>query len=287
MSNKYFSFRFDVDTYRCTKIGIPNLIKLGQDLDITFTFFMSMGRAVSKYQYLKKIFIKKQAGGEQIYKLSNMHKLTPQGFLTTALFNPLIGSGSINLIKELDQHGHEIGLHGGRNHATWQNDYQNWSDDKIISELQWALNQYALSGLKQPVGFSSPGWNTSKKLAPLLKSLGFQYWVDVYGEAYQEIIKPNGQEDLLAIPTNILGEPGGIGYLEHCRAKGMNDEALLDDFKARLNRKDHLAIAYDHPYYAGVFELDILKKMIQLAQSEGFEVLNFSELIEKQREAQP
>jgi hypothetical protein len=37
---KYFCFRFDVDTPKCIKKGVPNLISLSKKLDVPFTFFI-------------------------------------------------------------------------------------------------------------------------------------------------------------------------------------------------------------------------------------------------------
>ena len=51
---KYFCFRFDVDTPKCIKSGVPNLISLSKKLDVPFTFFINMGRGTSRWSFIKK-----------------------------------------------------------------------------------------------------------------------------------------------------------------------------------------------------------------------------------------
>ena len=88
---KYFCFRFDVDTHRCLDRGVPNLIKLGKELEVPFTFFVNMGRAVSRMNYFRKIFKKNSVG---VAKLSNLDKLGLRDFFIASILNPKVGNNS-------------------------------------------------------------------------------------------------------------------------------------------------------------------------------------------------
>jgi hypothetical protein len=115
-------------------------------------------------------------------------------------------------------------------------------------------------------------------LHSILESLGFLYVADAHGKNLTSIKYAEAATSLLQVPTNILGKSGGIGYLENLRAREMDDEAILNDFSIQLNEKS-LAIVYDHPYYAGIRELPILKAMIGLARSKGFQVVTLETLV--------
>src|SRR5687767_11696740 len=46
--SRLFAVRFDIDSYRCLVEGVPNLIRVAAELDCAFTFFATMGRAISR-----------------------------------------------------------------------------------------------------------------------------------------------------------------------------------------------------------------------------------------------
>lgn len=278
---KYFCFRFDVDTHRCLTKGVPNLMTLAQSLDVRFTFFVNMGRAVSRKQYLKKSFQRKQVQQSQITKLSNMQKLGVADYMITSLFNPEVGKRHLGLIKQLHQNGHEVGLHGGKNHALWQNFGKSWSEEQIQQEVEWGLQSMRQAEVKSPFGFASPGWQGSTQLNVVLQRLGFAYVADVYGNDCEEIIKANSDLSLPQLPTNIVGEPGGVGYIEYLRAKGMDDAQIIQDFTRRLETKNELAVVYDHPYYVGVQELSMVREMIAVAKFMDFEVTTLAQIVQE------
>jgi len=99
---KYFCFRFDVDTPKCIKKGVPNLISFSKKLDVPFTFFINMGRGTSRWSYIKKTL---PFGNKSIAhttpKLSNLKKLGLWNYFLMALMNPKVGNSHPNIIKSL------------------------------------------------------------------------------------------------------------------------------------------------------------------------------------------
>lgn len=274
---KYLCFRFDVDTHKCIRDGVPNLLTLAKDQHVKFTFFINVGKAIDRWHLLKSSFKKNQK--KNIKSLSPITKLGLKDYLIISLLNPFIGMKYANDIKMISKHGHEIGLHGGMNHQTWFNDAKSWSAEKIKKELLWAMNILNHINKKPVIGFTSPGWNGSYKINSVLKQLGFLYVSDIHSsKPIEKIIETKG---LTKIPTNIAGEPGGVGYLEHCRALKMTDSQILADFKDKLDRRKKLAVIYDHPYYAGVKELILLKKMIELAKNMSVSIIMMKEILNK------
>ena len=276
---KYFCFRFDVDTPKCIQTGIPNLIGLSKELDVPFTFFVYMGRGTSRWSFIKKIFSpRNNSTTDSTQKLSNLNKLGLWNYLFMALANPQVGNSYPGIIQSLEKAGHEVGLHGGSNHGEWQNESHAWKKQKFLEEVVLALDSLTRCLKKKPVGFSSPGWQGSNNLHGILESLGFLYVADAHGENLKDITHARYASNLLQVPTNILGEPGGIAYLEILRARRIDDSAILKDFSSKLNDRP-FAVIYDHPYYAGIRELPMLKAMVGLVRSKGFQVVTLSTLV--------
>jgi peptidoglycan/xylan/chitin deacetylase (PgdA/CDA1 family) len=278
---KYFCFRFDVDTPKCIKKGVPNLISLSKKLDVPFTFFINMGRGTSRWSFIKKIIpFSSKSIPHTTFKLSNLKKLGLWDYFIMALFNPQVGNSHPHIIKSLKKAGHEVGLHGGSNHGEWQNESHSWSKQKFLDEVAPALQSLTKYLGKKPTGFSSPGWKGSNDLNTILESLDFYYVADAYGGNLQNITCAKNTSNLLQVPTNILGEPGGIAYLESLRARNMNDNEILKDFSSKLDER-FFAVLYDHPYYAGIQELPMMEMMVDLVRSKGFQIVTLKTLVEK------
>jgi peptidoglycan/xylan/chitin deacetylase (PgdA/CDA1 family) len=277
---RYFSFRFDVDTHRCLALGVPELLKLGARLDVRFTFFVNMGRAVSRPQFVGKLLRARGGGrnGRRVYRLSSMQKLGLRDYLTAAVLNPKVGSSYGCVLRETEARGHEIGLHGGRNHAGWQSSGRFWSRSKLESEVAWGLAALDAACLSRPVGFASPGWQGSIELVSVLEEYGFHYVADAHGVGLERVGPWGRNRSLIEVSTGILGEPGGVGYLEYMRARGHSDGEVLADFAARLDATRDFAVVYDHPFYAGLRELATIEAMVGAARERGFEVVPLREL---------
>jgi peptidoglycan/xylan/chitin deacetylase (PgdA/CDA1 family) len=277
---RYFSFRFDVDTHRCMARGVPNLLELAARLDARYTFFVNMGRAVSRRSFAAKFFRATANGsnGSRVYSLSSMQKLGRRDYLTAAVLNPQVGASYAEILREVEEQGHEIGLHGGRNHARWQSSGAHWSTSKLESEIVWGLKALEAAGVSRPVGFASPGWQGSINLVGVLEELGFLYLADAHGVGLERVAPWGRKHSLIEVSTGILGEPGGVGYLEYMRARGLSAEQVLADFTARLDATRDFAVVYDHPFYAGLRELATIEAMIGAVRDRGFEVVPLREL---------
>ena len=277
---KYFCFRFDVDTPKCIKSGVPNLISLSKELDVPFTFFINMGRGTSRWSFIKKkISFNGNSTPHRTLKLSNLKKLGLWDYFFMAVMNPQVGNTHPDIIQALKKADHEVGLHGGSNHGEWQNESHTWGRKKILEEVMPALDSLIAYLGQRPLGFSSPGWKGSNDLNAVLESLGFHYVADAHGENLKNITYAQNAPNLLQVPTNILGD-GGIAYLENLRGRNINDNAILKDFSSKLDER-FFAVLYDHPYYAGIQELSMLKMMIDLVRSKGFQIVTLKTLAEK------
>ena len=277
--DRYFCFRFDVDTHRCVRRGMPNLLALAADLDARFTFFVNMGRAVSRIRTVRRtIRPGAEEAGKTAAKMPATAKLGVRDTLIAAIANPRVGAGAPHVLRAAAEAGHELGVHGGANHAAWQADARTWSEDRLSAEISAARNSLEAVVGERPGGFASPGWTSPDPLPRILEGLGFRYLADDHGPDRDDVRIADGTRQLLSVPTTITAEPGGVAYLENLAARGLDRTAFHDDFRRRLADR-RLAVVYDHPYFAGVQALDRVRDAVEIARELGFEVARLDQAV--------
>jgi len=282
---RYFCFRFDVDTHKCIKEGVPNLVKLGDELDVRFTFFVNMGRAISHSELVKKLLFKKNVDSnndESNSKYSPLYKLGKKDYIWAAVINPQVGFGNIEIIKELVRKGHEFGLHGGKNHSNWQNNARRWNRKKISKEIKDTLKKLEKSKLPRCKSFCSPGFTCKSLIHAVLSENGFKYASDSFDKddsRTEGINKIYNDSDLINIHVNISSNYD-IAYIENLRARGFKDKQILSDFRNKLNSIKKYAVVYGHPYYEGIRELNILRQLMDEARRQGFTLVTMEKIYE-------
>ena len=279
---RLFCFRLDVDTHLGVGQGMTNLLKLAnEEADARFTFFANMGRAVSRGTSFRELFSKSEAGRQPeqpTNKFSSRQRLGTSGFLVAALLNPRVGAAHGGQLREAVRSGHEVGLHGGLNHAIWMREAHLWNSQRTSAEIDWGLARLKEAGIESSLGFSSPGWNTPPDCTDILSQRGFSYLADIHDPDRQSI-SVDHTTGLRLVPTTIVGEPGGIGYVEFLRSQNLDDREILEEFSRQLEGKQ-LAVVYDHPAYVGRHELEIVCKMFRIARDKGFEIATITEAVQ-------
>lgn len=280
---RYCCFRFDADTHACVSRGIPRLVELAEALGVKFTFFVNMGRAFDPRITLSKAFGRLAARGER-RAMSAASKLGWKESLRAAILNPRAGRSDPAALQMAARGGHEIGLHGGRNHATWERFAHAWSEGRLRAEIETGQRWLAECGLGERIeSFSSPAWNSPAGLQRVLPELGFRVIADAYDKAQDDVTALGG---LVSVPTNITAEPGSAGYLETMRLRGRSTKQVVQDFRTQLATKDRLAVVYDHPFFAGIHALDDLAELVRTAMEQGFVICTIGAAAQRLQEAQ-
>lgn len=278
---KLLAFRFDVDSHRCIRAGVPNLLDLGRKTGARFTFFVNMGRAIDRIASVRALFRRPGETADSRTHLSAREKLGLRQYLVAALLNPRVGGGRPGVIRRMLREGHEVGLHGGRNHASWQAGADEWDEPRFRQEVAAGRRQLLRAAAPAGIdlrGFASPGWQGPPRLWPILAEYGFEYVADTRGRHLEPDQAPPPSE-LWRVPTHLVGEPGGVAYLEYHQAAGRTDDDVLADFERALQEDRQSLVLYDHPYYAGIQRLALLDRMIEAGRRAGYRVETLSQVL--------
>ncbi len=271
---KTLSIRFDIDTPTCLREGVPRLLDLNERLAFRATYFLSVGRAVSRADALGRLLAPRHAATRRAAALSARQKLGLRRYARLALLNPEIGRGSPGIVARLSRSA-EVGLHGGRNHDVWHHQAGDWPRARVEAEIDWALAWLSSQGIAV-LGFACPGFTEPAELAAVLQERGFLYRADRHGAELRGAIEE--RPGFFNLATNLLGEPGGVAYLENKRARGLADAEIRQEFRRDLAAAGDQAVMYDHPYYAGIHALGRRADLVEIAREEGYTIVPMSDL---------
>jgi undecaprenyl phosphate-alpha-L-ara4FN deformylase len=249
--------RVDVDTLRGTREGVPRLLELLGKHAVHATFFFTvgpdnMGRHL--WRMAKPRFALKMLR-------SRATRLYGWEILAAGTCWPgrLIAKEAGSVIREADNAGHEIGLHGWDHHR-WQIRAERMSDDKIRREIALGMNELGNTLGWAPKCSAAPGWKCDERLISLKEEFGFEYNSDCRGHApftpvldsracapqipttlptYDEVIGRGG-----TTPQNYnerllrLIRPDAPNVLTvHAEVEGMAYAALFDSFLSQCRRR--------------------------------------------------
>ena len=251
--------RIDVDTFRGTKFGVPNLCKILSDYSIAASFFFSvgpdnMGRHL--WRLLKPSFLRKmlRTKATSLYGWDVIFRGTfGQG--------PIIGEKLGNIICATANAGHEIGLHAWDHHA-WQAHIDNMEGDAIYYSLEKGVKMLANILGFQPVCSAVPAWKCNNSVLMEKSKFPFVYNSDCRGES---IFLPciDGKE--LAQPQIPVTLPT---YDEVIGQNGISNSNYNDYLLSQL-KIDQLNVLTVHAEVEGITCAGMFGRFVKMAQSIG------------------
>ncbi len=170
--------RIDVDTFRGTKLGVPNLCRLLAKHSIKASFFFSvgpdnMGRHL--WRLLRPTFL---------WKMLRTKAATLYGwdivFKGTFWPGPIIGERLGDVIRDAADAGHEIGLHAWDHHA-WQAHIDSMDSDDIYQSISKGVTLLIKILGKPPVCSAVPGWKCNNLVLKEKCKFPFLYNSDCRG----------------------------------------------------------------------------------------------------------
>jgi undecaprenyl phosphate-alpha-L-ara4FN deformylase len=152
------ALKIDVDTERGTKEGIPNLLHLFKELDISATFLFALGpdntgRAIKRI--FRPGFLKKVARSNVVGMYG--FKTLLNGVLWPG---PHIAKRHGDILRRVREEKHEIGIHC-YDHIRWQDGVQKMSAEEVLAEFQKACCAFTDVFHTRPLSAGAAGWQAN------------------------------------------------------------------------------------------------------------------------------
>jgi len=262
--------RIDVDTYRGTKQGVPELCRILQQNNIKATFFFSvgpdnMGRHL--WRLLKPAFLWKmlRSNAASLYG--------PEIILMGTMWPGLqIGKRLQSIIKATADAGHEIGFHA------WDHHYEQSKIDKLSAAEIHAIIKRGVDALtaitgSAPITAAAPGWRCNDTLLQVKESFDFKYCSDCRGETifYPRVAKMalKTVQVPVTLPT----------YDELIGNNGISDDNY-NEYLLTLLKPDQLNVLTVHAEAEGGKCSKMFAKFIQAATTQGYEFIPLGEIVD-------
>jgi len=263
--------RIDADTFRGTKYGVPNLVRLLGKHDILATFFFSVGPDNMGRHILRLIrpsFLKKmlRSKGLNLYGWDILLK-------GTLWPGPVIGKKLPEVIRSASDAGHEAGFHAWDHHS-WQSRIDKMSTEAIRISLKKGFEMLTRILDHPPVCSAVPGWKCNAFTLVEKTRLPFKYNSDCRGESlFYPLI--NGEE--LTQPQIPVTMPT---YDEVIGRKGISN-ADYNEFLISLLNKDGLNVLTVHAEVEGMKTLDMFGRFLKDARMRGISFVPLGMLLKE------
>jgi undecaprenyl phosphate-alpha-L-ara4FN deformylase len=261
--------RIDVDTFRGTQEGIPNLLKVLAEHRIKASFFFSvgpdnMGRNIWRLfrpEFLRKIWRTKAT------KLYGWDIL----FKGTLWRGPLIGKKLGHLFKVAASEEHELGLHAW-DHYRWQTHIENIASEAIYRELLQGFEVIQECTGTSPVCSAAPAWRITEQTLLEKTKFPFRFNSDCRGTSiFYPVIKGKtlSQPQIpTTLPTfdEVLGREGV-------------DREHYNEYLISLMREESLNVLTIHAEVEGISSLGLFKEFLAELQNRGGHVVPLGKLL--------
>ena len=268
MSERLFSFRWDVDHRVCVTDGIPRIREVCRELGVPNTFFVNMGRSTNLREWLGKGLARSRA---KLADMEAIHLIRKTGLarfaIETVLSRP-VGLSFPGPLRQLQADGHELGLHGGMDHVVWSRRFPELPEDVLAADVDESLGHFVAS-FGPPAGFTSPGFRSDERVMRIVDRIGLRYDGDGIGGA------PGRMDRHWRIPVTLCG-PRTVPFLEWHGARGTAEEAVFQELDRHLEANE-LTVLYGHPCYEGV-RADLLRRVFRRVLDRGFRFVTHAEI---------
>ena len=249
--------RIDVDTFRGTKLGVPNLCEVLAKHEIKASFFFSvgpdnMGRHL--WRLLRPAFLQKmlRTRASSLYGWDILFK-------GTLWPGPVIGEKLGKIIRSTSDAGHEVGLHAWDHHA-WQAHLDTMDGDAIHRSLKKGVELLTRILGRPPACSAVPAWKCNDLVLVEKDKFSFDYNSDCRGT---NIFLPLVEGRELAQPQIPVTLPTYDEVIGQNRVSNRN----YNDYLLSLLEQERLNVLTIHAEVEGINYLEMFDRFIKMAQS--------------------
>jgi undecaprenyl phosphate-alpha-L-ara4FN deformylase len=249
--------RIDVDTFRGTRLGVPNLCRVLARHDIKASFFFSvgpdnMGRHL--WRLLRPAFLRKmlRTRASSLYGWDILFK-------GTFWPGPVIGEKLGKIIRSTSDAGHEVGLHAWDHHA-WQAHLDTMDGDTIHRSLNRGVELLTRVLGRPPACSAVPAWKCNDLVLAEKDKFSFDYNSDCRGTSIFLPLVEGGQLSQPQIPVTLPTYDEVIGH------NGVSNRNY-NDYLLSLLEQEKLNVLTIHAEVEGIACFGMFDRFIKMAQS--------------------
>ncbi len=269
--------RIDVDTFRGTKHGVPNLCRVLAEHSIKASFFFcvgpdNMGRHL--WRLLRPAFLLKmlRTRATNLYGWDILFK-------GTFWPGPVIGEKLAEVIRSAADAGHEVGLHAWDHHA-WQANIDKMDEQAISDSLGKGVNLLTQILGKPPTCSAVPGWKCTDKVLLTKNNFSFEYNSDCRGNSIFQPVVGDAELTQPQIPVTLPT------YDEIVGRNGVTDDNYNDHMLSLIN-DENLNVLTVHAEVEGIAYIEMFQKFLKKASSRGISFVPLGTLLRDCQSIEP
>jgi len=266
--------RIDVDTFRGTRIGVPNLCEALARRGIKAAFFFSvgpdnMGRHL--WRLLRPAFLWKMLR-------TRASRLYGWDILLRGVFwpGPVIGRKLAGVIRDTERAGHEVGLHAW-DHRAWQAHIDRMDPAAIRRSLERGVEMLSEILGHPPTCSAVPGWKCNDRVLAEKASFPFVYNSDCRGDSIFHPLVDGREPAQPQIPVTLPTYDEVIGR------NGVSNDSY-NDYLLGLLRPEKLNGLTIHAEEEGIVCLPMFERFLDKALSLGHQFVPLGVLL---RDSEP
>ena len=256
------ALKIDVDTFRGTREGVPNLLRLLDRHQVPATFLFSLGPDHTG-RALKRVF---RPGF--LSKVSRTSVVSNYGIRTlmygVLLPGPDIGKRCADILRSVKAAGHEVGIHTW-DHIKWQDGVEHADDKWTEREMNRAAIRFAEIFHKPPRTHGAAGWQMNDHAIELTAKLGFEYSSD--GRGYSPFL-PYVNDKVIPCPQL----PSTLPTLDELLCVGDINESNVASHVLKLTEKQpaHVPVYTLHAELEGMKLLPVFDQLLSGWKAQGY-----------------
>jgi peptidoglycan/xylan/chitin deacetylase (PgdA/CDA1 family) len=268
MPDIIIAVKVDVDTERGTRLGVPALARVFDELGIRASFFFSLGpdntgralRRVFRPGFLKKVRRTSVVGTYGMRTLLN-------GLLWPG---PYIGRRHADVMRAIRDAGHEVGIHC-YDHIRWQDGLHRMRLAEVRAEFGRALTEFARVFEVPAAAAAAAGWQADAQSLAVYDEAGLSYASDTRGSTPFFPAAGGQRFRTLQIPTTLPTLDELMGRPD------FPDELLATHYFSLLHR-NAVNVMTVHAEIEGMVKLDWFREFLTRAVSMRVQFLTLAEV---------